>query len=79
MVALLHLMLMPMLMMLDQTVLLLLDDFEAATYAVVDGAHADAKMPNPSRHHAGAYVVVLLPPMLPMWMLLRPPLRWPKK
>ena len=75
MVALLQLMLMPMLMMLDLTLMLLLDAFKAAAYAAAVDANADAKMPNASRHLAGAYDVLLLPPLLPMLMLLRPLLR----
>ena len=36
----------------------------------VDDANADAKMPNGARHLDGAYVVLLMPPLLPMQMLL---------
>ncbi len=61
------LMLMPMLMMLALTMMLLLD---AAAYAGANNdANADTKMPNVARHLACAYVVMLLPPLLPMLML----------
>ena len=66
------LMLMPMLMMLALTLMLLLDAFDAAAFfAASNDANADAKMPNADRHLVGAYVVLLLPPLLPMLMLLR--------
>ena len=65
-------MLMPMPMMLALTLMLL---FDAAAYAAADNANADAKMPNVARHLAGAYDVLLLPPLLPMMMLLRQLLR----
>ena len=64
-------MLMPMLIMLALTPMLLLDVVDAVAYAVVTEANAEAKMPNVSRHLVGAYVVLLLPPLLPMMMLLR--------
>ena len=50
---------------------LLLDAFDAAAYADANDANADAKMPNVARHLAGAYVVLLLPPLLSMLILLR--------
>ena len=65
------LMLMSMLMMLALTPMLLLDASDAAAYAATNDANADANMPNDARHLAGAYVVLLLPPLLPMLMLLR--------
>ena len=65
------LMLMPMLMMLALTLMLLLDAFDAVAYAAANDANADAKMPNVARHLDRAYVVLLLPPLLPMLMLLR--------
>ena len=71
MLVLLMLMLIPMLMMLALTVMLLLDASDAAAYAAANDDYADAKMPNVARHLAGAYVVLLLPPLLPMLMLLR--------
>ena len=71
MLVLLMLMLIPMLMMLALTVMLLLDASNAAAYAAANDANADAKMPNVARHLVGAYVVLLLPPLLPMLMLLR--------
>ncbi len=40
-------------------------------FAAANDAGADAKMPNVARHLAGAYDVMLLPPLLPMLMLLR--------
>ena len=64
-------MLMPMLMMLALTLMIVLDSFDAAEYAAANDANANAKMPNVVRHLAGAYVVLLLPPLLPMLMLLR--------
>ncbi len=68
-------MLMPMLMMLALTLMLLLDASDAAAYAAANDASADAKMPNAARHLAGAYAVLLLPPLLSMLMLLRQLLR----
>ena len=45
---------------------------DAAAYAATNDANADAKIPNDDAHHvAGAYVVLLLPSLLPMFMLLR--------
>ena len=44
--------------------MLLLDASDAAAYAAANDANADAKMPNAARHLAGAYVVLLLPPLL---------------
>ena len=75
MVALSQLMLMPMLMMLDLALMPLLDTSEVVAYNVADDANADAKMPNASCYLAGAYAVLMLPPLLPMLMLLRPLLR----
>jgi len=49
----------------------LLDAFYVVAYATAIDANADAKMPNVARQLAGAYVVLLLPPLLPMLMLLR--------
>ncbi len=40
-------------------------------FAAANDANADAKMPNVARHLASAYVVLMLPPLLPMLMLLR--------
>ncbi len=62
------LMLMPILMMLALTLMLPLDAFDAATYAAANDANADAKMPNVARHLVGAYVVLLLPTLVPMMM-----------
>ena len=55
-------------MMLALTLMLLLDASDAAAYAAANDANADAKMPNVARHLAGAYVVLLLPTLLPMMM-----------
>ena len=68
-------MLMPMMMMLALTLMLLLDASDVAAYAAANDANADAKMPNVARHLAGAYVVLLLPPLLSMMILLRQLLR----
>ena len=65
------LMLMPMLMMLALTLMLLLDAYNVVAYAAANDSNVDAKMPNATRHLAGAYVVLLLSPLLPMMMLLR--------
>ncbi len=65
------LMLMPMLMMLALTMMLLLDASDAVAYAAAYDVNADAKMPNAARHLPRAYVVLLLPPLLPMMMILR--------
>ncbi len=65
------LMLVPMMMMLALTRMRMLDASDAASYAAANDANADAKMPNVARHLVGAYVVLLLPPLLPMLMLLR--------
>ena len=65
------LMLMPMLMMLALTLMLLLDASNVVAYAVANDANADAKIPNVARHLGGAYVVLMLPPLLPILMLLR--------
>jgi hypothetical protein len=63
---------MPMLMMLALTLMLLLDAFDAAAFlTAANDANAEAKMPNAARHLAGAYVVLLLPPVFPMLMQLR--------
>jgi len=63
---------MPMMMMLAMTLMLLLDaSDDVAFFATANDANADAKMPNADRHLVGAYVVLLLPPLLPMLMLLR--------
>ncbi len=62
------LMLMPMMMMLALTLKLLLDAYDAVAYAASNDANADAKIPNVARHLAGAYVVLLLPTLLPMMM-----------
>ncbi len=64
-------MLMPMLMMLALTLMIVLDSSDAVEYAAANDANAYAKMPNVVRHLAGAYAVLLLPPLLPMPMLLR--------
>ena len=37
-------------------------------YVAANDANADAKMPNDARHLDGAYVVRLLPTLLPMMM-----------
>ncbi len=58
-------------MMLALTLMLLRDASDAAAYAAANDANAYAKMPNVAPHLAGAYVVLLLPPLLPMLMLLR--------
>ena len=59
-------------MMLALTLMIVLDSSDAAEYAAANNdANAYAKMPNVARHLAGAYVVLLLPPLLPMLMLLR--------
>ncbi len=60
-----------MMMMLALTLMLLLDAYDAVAYVAANDANADAKMPNDARHLAGAYAVLLLPPLLPMLMLLR--------
>ena len=65
------LMLMPMLMMLALTPILLLDAFDVVAYTVANDANADAKIPNVACHLVGAFVVLLLPPLLPMLMMLR--------
>ena len=59
---------MPILAMLPLTLMLLLDAFDDA---VVNNANADANMLNDARHLAGAYVVLLLPPLLTMLTLLK--------
>ena len=64
-------MLMPMLVMLALTLMLLLCACDVVAYAAANDANAGAKMPNVARHLVGAYVVLLLPPLLPMPMLLR--------
>ena len=52
--------LMLMFMMLALTVMLLLDAFDAAIYAAVDDANADAKMPSaPSQRGTDANVVAV--------------------
>ena len=59
-------------MMLTLTLMLVLDAFDVVPYAAAnDDTNADSKMPNVARHLAGAYVVLLLPPLLAMLMLLR--------
>ena len=55
-------------MMLALTLMLLLDASDATAYAAANDANADAKIPNTARHLAGAYVVLLLPTLLPMMM-----------
>ncbi len=65
------LMMMLVLMMLALTLVLLLDAFDVVAYAATNDTNADAKMLNDARHLVGAYVVLLLPPLLPMMMLLR--------
>ncbi len=64
-------MLMTMLMTLALTLMLLLDAFDVVAYADANDANTDAKMPNVARNLDGAYVVLLLPPLLPRLMLLR--------
>jgi len=54
-----------MLNMLALTLLISIDAFQAAAYAIVDSANADAKMPNLACHLVGAYGVVLTLPLLP--------------
>jgi len=61
---------MPMPMILALALMLLLDASGVVAYAVVNDANADAKMPNVARHLVGAYVVLMLPPVLPMPMPL---------
>ena len=63
------LLLMSMLMTLALTLMFLLDTSNVVAYASV--ANVDEKMPNVARHLAGAYDVLMLPPLLPMLMLLR--------
>ena len=60
-----------MLIMLALTLMLLLDAFVVVAYAADDDANADAKMPKVARHLASAYIVLWIPPLLPMHMLLR--------
>jgi hypothetical protein len=45
--------------------------FYVDAYAAANDANADAKMPNVPRHFVGAYVVLMLPPLLSMLMLIR--------
>ncbi len=40
-------------------------------FAAANDANADARLPNAARHLAGAYAVLLQPPLLPMLMMLR--------
>ena len=60
------LMLKPMLMMLDMTLLIFLDTSDVVAYAVADDANGDAQMPNIARHLAGVYAMLFMPPLLPM-------------
>ena len=53
-------MLMMMLMMLALTPMLMLDAYDAATYAAANDANADAKMPNDARHLVGSYAPMCL-------------------
>jgi len=69
MLILLPLILMPVLMILALTLRFLLDALDAIACAVVDDANADAEMPNGARYLAGAYVVFLQTPLLPMLLL----------
>ncbi len=57
-------------MMLAMTPMIVLDTSDVVAYAAADDANGDAKMPNVARHLAGAYAVLLMPPLLPMQMLL---------
>ena len=68
MLILLPLILMPVLMILALTLRFLLDALDAIACAVVDDANADAEMPNGARHLVGAYDVVMLPQLLPMFL-----------
>ena len=61
-----------MLIMLALTLMLLLYAFDAAAYAFVDDANADAKMPIVARHFDGAYGVVLMPTLLRLLRQLMP-------
>jgi len=61
---------MPMLMMLAPTLMILLDAFDVDAYDTTNDANADAQMKNEACHLADAYVVLLMPPLLPMPMLL---------
>jgi hypothetical protein len=61
---------MPMMMMLALTPRLLLYASDADAYTTPNDANADAKMPNVTRLLVGAYVVLLLPPLLPMLTLI---------
>jgi len=65
------LLLKPMMMMVALTLMLLLKSSVVVAYAAVDDANADAKMPKVARHLVGGvYVVLWMPPLLPMHMLL---------
>ena len=56
----LMLMMMPMLMMLVLTLMNLPDAFDVAAYATANDANVETKMPNATRHLAGANVVLLM-------------------
>ncbi len=58
------LMLMPMPMMFALTLILLLDVSDVVAYVVANDDKADAKMPNVARHLAGAFDVMLQPPLV---------------
>ena len=63
-------MLVPMLMMLVLTLMNLPDAFDAAAYVVAADANAESKMPNATRHLAGANAVLMLLMMIAMMLIV---------
>ncbi len=61
---------MPMLMTLVLTLMNLPDAFDVAAYAAADDANVESKMPNATRHLAGANVVLMLLMMIAMMLIV---------
>ncbi len=61
---------MPMLMMLVLTLMSLPDAFDAAAYVAADDANAETKMPNATRHLAGANVVLMMLMLLVVMLVM---------